>query len=106
MLQKPAELILNNKDIDINFMFIWDNFSWKRTWSKLANGASYAPAFDDKNEWDKNGDGILAELKYGEQSEWKIHFEYLLQFFKDNRYIKSIINLYFLFIKHEIIFLL
>lgn len=88
LLQKPAELILNNKDIDINFMFIWDNFSWKRTWSKLANGASYAPEFDDKNEEDKNGDGILAELKYGEQSEWKIHFEYLLQFFKDNRYIK------------------
>lgn len=82
LLQKPAELILNNKDIDINFMFIWDNFSWKRTWSKLANGASYAPEFDDKNEEDKNGDGILAELKYGEQSEWKIHFEYLLQFLK------------------------
>ena len=38
LLQKPAELLLQNKDIDINFMFIWDNLTWKRTWSKLSRG--------------------------------------------------------------------
>ena len=27
LLQKPAELLLQNKDIDINFMFIWDNLT-------------------------------------------------------------------------------
>lgn len=88
LLQKPAELILENQDIDINFMFIWDNFSWKRTWSKLANGAAYAPAFDSENGKEENDTGILAELKYGDKADWKIHFDYLLQFFKDNRYIK------------------
>ena len=89
LLQKPSELLLENKDIDIHFMFIWDNFSWKRTWSKLANGAAYAPAFDGKEEQDKTEDnGILAELKYGDEEDWKKHFEYLLKFFKDERYIK------------------
>lgn len=88
LLQKPAEIILENKDIDIHFMFIWDNFSWKRTWSKLTNGAAYAPAFDNTDEKTENATGILAELKYGDKSDWKIHFEYLLKFFRDDRYIK------------------
>ena len=47
LLQKPAELLLQNKDIDINFMFIWDNLTWKK------------------------------------------HYNYLLPFFKDERYIKK-----------------
>lgn len=90
LLQKPSEIILENKDIDINFMFIWDNFSWKRTWSKLNTGAAYAPAFDGekKDNESKSDNGILAELKYGDEKDWEIHFNYLLPFFKDNRYIK------------------
>lgn len=91
LLQKPAELLLKNKDIDIHYMFIWDNFSWKRTWSKLANGAAYAPSFDGayrQNEAVNPDNGVLAELKYGGKEEWKKHFEYLLQFFRDDRYIK------------------
>lgn len=90
LLQKPSELLLKNKDIDINFMFIWDNFSWKRTWSKLSNGAAYAPSFDNENvsKHDDNSTGVLAELKYGDCVEWKKHFDYLLNFFRDDRYIK------------------
>lgn len=91
LLQKPSELLLANKDIDIHFMFIWDNFSWKRTWSKLSTGAAYAPSFDaeqyDHNSIDEKS-GVLAELKYGDRTEWKSHFDYLLPFFKDDRYIK------------------
>lgn len=89
LLEKPSEVLLENRDIDIHFMFIWDNFSWKRTWSNVKNGASYAPAFDSserKNTADDNG--VLAELKYGDERDWKIHFDYLLKFFKDDRYIK------------------
>ena len=86
LLQKPSELLLENQDIDIHFMFIWDNFTWKRTWSKLANGAAYAPAFDGEVKEETNQDnGILAELKYGNEEDWKIHFDYLLKFFKDDR---------------------
>lgn len=89
LLQKPAELILKNTDIDINFMFIWDNFSWKRTWSKLNNGAAWAPSFDNSEfVSEENNDGVLAELLYGDENDWKIHFNYLLPFFKDKRYIK------------------
>lgn len=47
LLEKPAELILSSKDIDINFMFIWDNGSWKRTWSNVKRGNDWAPEFDD-----------------------------------------------------------
>lgn len=88
LLQTPSEIILNDKSIDIHFMFIWDNFTWKRTWSKLTNGAAYAPAFDGEHDETNHDNGILAELKYGNEEEWKIHFDYLLKFFEDDRYIK------------------
>lgn len=86
LLQKPAELIRDNKDIDIHFLFIWDNTSWKRTWKKMKFSNDYAPAFDDSEH--SNDNGILANLDYGNKSDWKKHFDYLLPFFKDDRYIK------------------
>lgn len=33
--------------------------------------------------------GILAELVYGTEDDWKKHYNYLLPFFKDERYIKK-----------------
>ena len=90
LLQKPAELLLQNKDIDINFMFIWDNLTWKRTWSKLSRGLDLAPNYDKSTEDLENVDsGILAELVYGTEDDWKKHYYYLLPFFKDERYIKK-----------------
>lgn len=91
LLQTPSEIILNNKDIDIHYMFIWDNCTWKRTWSKLSGGNAWAPSFDEKDAYlsiNENPNGILAELKYGNKVDWKLHFDYLLNFFKDERYIK------------------
>lgn len=87
LLYKPVEILLNNKDIDINYMLIWDNSSWKRTWKKEKFANDWAPKFDNDLE-KENNNGILAELIYGNEDEWKIHFEYLLKFFKDKRYIK------------------
>jgi len=88
LLQKPAELLLANKDIDIHFMFIWDNGSWKRTWSNV-KGNDWVLNDESKDKDDfRKGNGILAELKYGDEVEWKKHFEYLLPFFKDERYVK------------------
>lgn len=90
LLQKPAELLLNNTDIDINYMFIWDNLTWKRTWSKLNRGLDWAPNYDDIQENHESSDsGILAELIYGTEDDWKRHYDYLLPFFKDRRYIKK-----------------
>lgn len=92
LLEKPAEIILDSKNIDINFLFIWDNGSWKRTWSNVRRGNDWAPEFDNQStELDKTHEdnGMLAELKYGSQEDWKIHFDYLCKFFKDDRYIKK-----------------
>lgn len=68
ILEKPAENLLKWKDIDTNFCFCWANHSWRKTW----NGS---------NE-------ILIEQDYGNEEEWEKHFDYLLDFFKDDRYIK------------------
>lgn len=70
LLEKPAELLLSNKDIDMNFCFSWANEPWARTW-------------DGKNH------SVLMPQRYGNESDWKRHFEYLLPFFKDSRYIKE-----------------
>lgn len=87
LLEKPGELLLENKDINIHFCFIWDNSTWKRTWSNVKFGNDWGE--DDKKTRQSNvSNGILAELKYGNEEDWKLHFEYLLQFFKDDRYIK------------------
>lgn len=84
VLYKPAEILLSNKDIDINFCFSWDNTSWIRTWSKL-EGNAWAPLYE-VDKFNKNK--YLLELDYGDIPEWQKHFEYLLPFFKDKRYVK------------------
>ena len=54
LLTKPAELILENKDLDIPFFFAWDNASWRRTWSKF-RGNAWAPMEDAANKEEKKG---------------------------------------------------
>ncbi|MCM1157855.1 MAG: glycoside hydrolase family 99-like domain-containing protein [Bacteroidales bacterium] len=71
VLEKPAELFLNSKDMIFQFCFSWANEPWTKTWQ----GASGAKE-------------ILIQQRYGEKEDWKYHFDYLLPFFKDNRYIK------------------
>ena len=68
LLEKPAENLLNWKDINQKFCFCWANHTWRKTW----NGTME----------------ILLEQNYGEEEEWKKHIEYLLPFFKDKRYIR------------------
>lgn len=86
LLEKPAEILLANKDITIPFCFAWDNTSWIRTWSKI-QGNVWTPKSDIAPK--KDGDnGVLLKLDYGRENEWKQHFMYLLPFFKDDRYIK------------------
>lgn len=117
VLQKPAELLLNSKDIDIHFLFIWDNSSWKRSWSAIHYANDWSPLYDERMlkekaqagaGWQRDSDeksqpeagdskqtvsantdtGVLAELIYGDETDWKKHFDYLLPFFEDNRYIR------------------
>lgn len=89
LLDKPVEIIKDNEDIQINYMFIWDNSTWKRTWSNVEFSNDWAPLYENGEYQKQNNDrGILAELVYGDEKDWKIHFDYLLDYFNDSRYIK------------------
>ena len=98
ILEKPAENLLQWKDIYMPFCFCWANETWARTWSNI----SYSNAWSEKFE--KEGDSgttVLLEQNYGERSDWEKHFEYLLPFFKDERYIRVKEKPVFLFYKPE-----
>ena len=68
LLEKPAEQMLANKDVDLPFCFCWANENWSRN-------------------WDGGNREIIMEQDYGMQDDWEKHFQYLLPFFKDERYI-------------------
>ena len=68
LLEKPAEQMLENKDVDLPFCFCWANENWSRN-------------------WDGGNREIIMEQDYGMQDDWEKHFQYLLSFFKDERYI-------------------
>lgn len=70
LLEKPAEMLLANKSININFCFSWANEPWARTWDGKAHQ-------------------VLMPQEYGDKKEWKEHFDYLIPFLKDTRYIKE-----------------
>lgn len=67
-METPLLNFLNNRDIEINYCICWANESWTNTWA-------------GKNL------SVIKEQKYGNKDDWKIHFEFLLNFFKDPRYI-------------------
>lgn len=69
LLEKPIENFLNNKNIDISFCLSWANEPWTRSW-------------DGKNK------SILIEQNYGDEDSWKEHYEYLHNFFSDERYLR------------------
>ena len=68
LLERPMEQMLKNKAIDMPFCISWANEPWTKAWV---------------NEERK----VLIPQSYGGPEEWKEHFNYLLPFFKDDRYI-------------------
>lgn len=69
LLEQPMELLLKHKEIDMNFCISWANEPWTRN-------------------WDGGQNSILMPQSYGGPEDWKKHFDYLLPFFQDERYIK------------------
>lgn len=69
LLEKPMEQMLNNKHIDLPFCICWANEPWTRAWVGETE--------------------TLIAQQYGKEKEWQEHFNYLLPFFKDERYIKE-----------------
>jgi len=86
ILEKPAENLLKWTDIDMPYCFSWANQSWANSWSAVKN----ANVWCDGREKQKagSGSGLLLEQEYGDRKEWIKHFNYLLPFFRDARYIK------------------
>lgn len=87
ILTKPAEIILENKDIDINYFFAWDNSNWKRSWSNVA-GNDWAPAME-QGKRKKGEPTVLISYILGEEDDWVNHYHWLKPFFLDKRYIKK-----------------
>lgn len=69
IFEKPLEIIKNEIDFDFNYCFCWANETWITTWHGLPSRT-------------------LLEQKYDGKADWEKHLEYLMPFFKDNRYIK------------------
>ena len=69
LMEKPLEILLEHSEIDINYCITWANESFTRTWYGLS-------------------EQILMKQEYGNEEDWRKHFEYLLRFFNDKRYIK------------------
>ena len=86
ILEKPAENLLNWKDIPMPFCFCWANETWARSWSNIPNKNVWADTYERGQTSCENG--ILLKQGYGDEQQWKEHFYYLLPFFRDERYIK------------------
>ena len=69
LLERPAELMLRSPEVDIPFCFSWANHTWRREWANKSNE-------------------VLREQTYGDEHDWRRHFDYLLPFFRDGRYIR------------------
>ena len=70
LLQKPLELYLESKELDLPFCICWANENWSRSWNV------------------RKDTDILIKQNYGDEREWKAHFDYLYPFLSDSRYIK------------------
>lgn len=86
ILEKPAENLLCWNDIDMPFCFSWANQTWARTWSRLFGINFWNSKIEKQSE--QGNDGVLLRQNYGEEKEWEDHFNYLLPFFRDKRYIR------------------
>ena len=72
VLEKPVQMLLDNKKINLPYCFSWANEPWTKTW----HGAG-----GEKE--------ILIPQSYGKEEEWRAHYNYFRPFFLDRRYIKE-----------------
>ena len=70
LMEKPIERYLQDSSLDQHFCLCWANEAWTRA-------------------WDGGDKQVIMPQKYGNKKEWKEHFDYLLPYFKDERYIQQ-----------------
>ena len=85
LLTKPAEIIRDNDDVDINYFLAWDNGNWKRSWSNV-DGNAWSPLADNNNQ--EKGPAILIPYILGNEKDWENHYRYLRTHFLKEKYIK------------------
>lgn len=71
VLNTPVEILREHPEIDIHYSLCWDSTTWKRTW------------YGNTKEQE-----VLIQQDYGDSIIWEKHFNDLLPFFLDDRYIK------------------
>lgn len=69
LMERPIENFLLNRDLDMPFCLSWANEPWTRA-------------------WDGSTKEVIMPQEYGNKEEWENHFNYLLSFFLDSRYIR------------------
>ncbi|WP_391528177.1 glycoside hydrolase family 99-like domain-containing protein [Photorhabdus akhurstii] len=69
-LEKPVENFLNDKSLDLGFCLTWANESWTKRWV----------GEDDVC--------IFKQTHVKNEAMWSKHFDYLLKFWSDDRYLK------------------
>lgn len=68
LMEKPLDMFLKGKDLDIHFCLCWANHTWSRTWTG-----------EEKD--------ILMAVTYDDEAGLRKYFDYLKEFFLDKRYI-------------------
>ena len=69
LLEKPMEVLLAHPEINMPYFVYWANEDWRKNWY----GGSQK---------------MLWRQEYGNERDWRDHFDYLLPFFRDERYVK------------------
>ncbi len=69
LLEKPVELMLEHKEIDMPFCLCWANENWTK-------------------RWDGGNNEVIVAQDYGDLDDIKAHMDYLCEFFRDDRYIQ------------------
>ena len=73
LLEKPMEMLLAHPEIDIKYCISWANGEWRDAWKAKDKSNSKVLIFDDSDD----------------EQGWVNHFNYMLPFFKDKRYISE-----------------
>lgn len=68
LLEIPVEQMLREAAVDIPFCLSWANENWSK-------------------QWDGGNQEIIVEQNYGDEKDWSLHLDYLVDFFRDSRYI-------------------
>lgn len=72
LLEKPMEMLLAHPEIDIKYCISWANHDWTDAWK----ASDHAPR-------------VLIAHDFDDEHDWIDHFNYMLPFFKDPRYMSE-----------------